>query len=88
MTRKPLDFCEPRPGSSIKRPLIWDGLPVLRELSPAYEKAKNQGCIARKNGMSVRCQYYDDCRDNVQRNGALLCERLFVLDADGTEVLV
>jgi len=63
---------------------IWDGLDVVTELPPAVDGVL--ACQRRFGSVMVRCQYYAECQDNIERGGAALCERVFVLAAGGQRV--
>lgn len=67
------------------RSVVWDALPVVNEL-PAVLVGKAE-CERRLGSVRHRCQYYADCRENVDRGGAVLCERVFVVAA-GHETII
>jgi len=63
---------------------IWDGLEVVTELPPAVDGVR--ACHQQYGSVRIRCQYYAECKDNIARGGAALCERVFVLAAGGQRV--
>lgn len=66
--------------------VVWDALPVVCELPPAAA-ANKLGCEMRHGSKRLRCPFYTDCRENIARGGAVLCERVFVVAA-GHETII
>lgn len=73
---------------SVRIGVIWDDLPVVREVAPAFEKGERQFCVRRQNGRRYYCPYYEECIANTRLGGAVLCERLVVVQASDAEVVM
>lgn len=71
----------------------YDTQPPFYELTvigerPAAVNGKGLVCAERHGHLRRHCRYYDDCAENVQRGGAVLCERLIVAVAGGAVIEV